>query len=368
MQTRDQTQPEALSSNIRLIAFYLPQFHPIPENDEWWGQGFTEWTNVTKAKPRYPGHYQPHLPADLGYYDLRLPEAREAQADLAQQYGLHGFCYYHYWFQGRRLLERPFNEVLESGRPDFPFCLCWANEYWTRVWAGEEKKILIRWLVRAFEDRRYVRVEDKPIFLVYRAGDLPNAAQTAEIWRNEARRAGIGEIFLCAVQSNFHSSQLDPCSIGFDAAVEYQPSLFRPRSFLQKVRERFWRDLSGAAIIDYSEIVKQALQVPIPQYKWFRCVTPGWDNTARMKNGLILTGTRPQKYEEWLAATIKNSRPLSNGDRVVFINAWNEWAEGNHLEPCRRWGRSYLEATQEALDSCGSRAIAELRRAGAIAD
>jgi hypothetical protein len=192
---------------VRLIAFYLPQFHPIPENDDWWGKGFTEWRNVVQAKPLFPGHYQPHLPADLGFYDLRVPETRQAQADLAREYGIHGFCYYHYWFKGRRLLERPFNEVLTSGQPDFPFCLCWANESWTRAWDGQSGVILmkqeyseeddyqhIRWLSNVFRDKRYIRYEGKPLFLVYRVRDLPNPLQTTEIWRNEARRAGIGEL------------------------------------------------------------------------------------------------------------------------------------------------------------------------------
>ena len=371
----------APTTKTKLIAFYLPQFHPIPENDEWWGKGFTEWTNVTKARPRFPGHYQPHLPADLGFYDLRLPEAREAQASLALQYGIHGFCYYHYWFHGRRLLERPFNEVLELGSPNFPFCLCWANENWTRTWSGDEKQVLlpqtyspeddekhIRWLIKAFEDHRYIRLEDKPLFLVYRAGDLPCSSRTADVWRREAKRAGVGDIFLCAMESNFHTSRIDPISIGFDAAVEYQPSLFRRRSFLQKIRERFWRDVSGTVIINYSQIVQRALQAATPPYTWFRCVTPSWDNTARKKEGLILTGACPEKYGKWLEATVKRSQPMGDGERVVFLNAWNEWAEGNHLEPCQRWGRAYLEATLWAVDSCDSRTIAEPSCVDAVTD
>jgi lipopolysaccharide biosynthesis protein len=195
------------TSQVRAICFHLPQYHPIRENDEWWGKGFTEWANVTRTRPRFKDHYQPHLPADLGFYDLRLPEARQAQADLARQHGIHGFCYYHYWFNGRRLLERPFNEILASGQPRFPFCLCWANENWTRRWDGQERDILleqnygdeddlnhIRWLANAFRDPRYIRIQGKPIFLVYRLSRLPNPARTVKIWRNEAGALGVGDI------------------------------------------------------------------------------------------------------------------------------------------------------------------------------
>ena len=364
LEDRAEVQMTNSSSRTKLIAFYLPQFYPIPENDEWWGKGFTEWTSVTRAKPWFRGHYQPHLPADLGFYDLRLPEAREAQADLAKQYGVYGFCYYHYWFHGRRLLERPFNQVLTSERPDFPFCLCWANQNWTRGWDGEERKILvrqtyspqddlthIRWLLKAFEDRRYIRVEGKPLFLLYRAEDLPSASQAAETWRAEAKKAGIGDLFLCAVQSNHHRARVDPTQIGFDAAVEFQPSLFRQRSFLKKLRDRVLRGASNNLILEYSELVERSLQVPNPPYRWIRSVTPSWDNTPRRKtNALMLEGACPEKYGRWLAAIIRRSSMLAGGEKVVFLNAWNEWAEGNHLEPCQRWGRGYLEATQSALD------------------
>lgn len=361
----------------KLIAFYLPQFHPIPENDEWWGKGFTEWTNVTKATPRFPGHYQPHLPSDLGFYDLRLPETREAQANLAREYGIYGFCYYHYWFHGRRLLERPFNEVLQSGRPDFPFCLCWANESWTRTWKGEGRNALleqtyspeddlihIRWLIKAFEDQRYIRIENKPLFLVYRPGHLPNTLRTTDLWRDEARKAGIGEIFLCGVESNFHSSRIDPRSSGFDATLEFQPSLFRQRSFLRKVRERLWHEMGGAMILEYAEMVERALQAPTRPYRWFRCVTPSWDNSARKKNALILKGASPEKYGAWLEEMIRVSEPLSSGDKVVFVNAWNEWAEGNHLEPCQRWGLGFLEETRRIVQSadCVTFSYADLPR------
>lgn len=217
-----------MNNHIRAIAFYLPQFHPVPENDEWWGKGFTEWTNVTKAKPAFRNHYQPHLPSDLGFYDLRLPEIREQQAELARQYGIHGFCYYHYWFNGRRILERPLNEVLSSGNPDFPFCVCWANENWTRVWDGGEKELLlkqeysleddrahIRSLIDTLSDERYIRIDNKPLFLVYRTGLLPNPKMTSDVWREEAQKAGLADLYLVRVES--HGDYTDPADIGFDA-------------------------------------------------------------------------------------------------------------------------------------------------------
>ena len=341
------------SPEARLIAFYLPQFHPIPENDEWWGKGFTEWTNVTRARPLFRGHYQPHLPADLSFYDLRLPEARQAQADLARQYGIHGFCYYHYWFNGRQLLQRPFTEVLASGRPNFPFCLCWANENWTRRWDGHDEEILvaqqygeeddkehIRWLVDAFRDERYIRVGGKPLFLVYRVTKLPDPLRTASIWRDGARRSGVGEIFLCRVES-FAGERDDPAKIGFDAAVEFQPDWcsFGPA-----------RHRGTSEVYDYASVLERMLQKAAPPYTRFPCVMPSWDNAARCRSGAtILHGSTPQLYQQWLTSVLRQSERAKGTDGIVFLNAWNEWAEGNHLEPCQRWGRAYLEATRAAL-------------------
>jgi lipopolysaccharide biosynthesis protein len=223
-------------SEARLIAFYLPQFHTIPENDGWWGKGFTEWTNVRNAVPYFPGHYQPHVPGQLGYYDLRSPDVRAAQAALAGEYGIHGFCYYHYWFNGRRLLELPFNEVLRSHQPDFPFCLCWANENWTRRWDGDDKQVLMvqkysheddrlhmESLIPAFRDDRYVRIDGKPVFLVYKKNLLPDARKTAEIWRDTAKRAGIDDIYLITVETGSQGRVSVPVEFGFDAAIEFAP-------------------------------------------------------------------------------------------------------------------------------------------------
>jgi lipopolysaccharide biosynthesis protein len=357
---------------MNALAFYLPQYHPIAENDEWWGKGFTEWRNVAKAQPGFKGHYQPHLPADLGYYDLRLAETRAAQAALARQYGLGGFVYYHYWFNGRRILERPFNEVLASGEPDFPFCLCWANENWTRVWDGGSRHVLlqqqygdeddeahIRSLLPAFADRRYVRVDGKPLFLVYRTELLPDPARTAEIWRNIALREGVGELYLARVES--FTRHVDPASIGFDAAVEFAPAGWAVGN--PYATGRLGRALTAAGllprffqdnvVVDYASVARAFMRRPLPPYPLHRCVTPMWDNTARRRSGArVLHGSTPALYEEWLASVVRQRRCSPRQDEaLVFINAWNEWAEGNHLEPDLRSGHAYLQATQRALAS-----------------
>jgi lipopolysaccharide biosynthesis protein len=355
---------------VRAIAFYLPQYHPIPENDEWWGPGFTEWRNVAQARPLFPGHYQPHLPADLGFYDLRLPEVREAQAELARQHGIHGFCYYHYWFNGRRILERPFAEVLASGKPDFPFCLCWANENWTRVWDGGEQNLLlqqhysaeddlahIQALIPAFADPRYIRIDGRPLLLVYRTELLPEPARTAETWRRETAKAGIGDLYLARVE-NF-VSRVDPGSIGFDAAVEFAPlgaqvGKIKFRGPIHQLLARVGL-LSGAyadnRVSHYRALMLGMLAKPDPGFKRFRCVTPMWDNTARRRVGAqIYVGSTPQLYEAWLAETARQTLgKFPPEERIVFVNAWNEWAEGCHLEPDLKWGRQYLEATKAAL-------------------
>ncbi|MFN3750046.1 MAG: glycoside hydrolase family 99-like domain-containing protein [Thiobacillus sp.] len=358
--------------NVKAIAFYLPQFHPVPENDEWWGKGFTEWRNVTKAKPLFPGHYQPHLPADLGFYDLRLPEVRQTQAELARQHGIHGFCYYHYWFNGRRILERPFDEVLKSGKPDFPFCLCWANENWTRVWDGGEKDILleqhysseddlahIRSLIPAFKDPRYIRINGKPLFLVYRTELLPDPKRTAEIWRNEAIMSGVGDLYLVRVES--FTRGINPASIGFDAAVEFAPDGHDMGKL--KYHDGFPGFLSRKGIIprafaenrivSYPVLARGMMSRPPAPFKRFRCVTPMWDNSARRKvDARIVIDSTPELYEIWLRAiAAKTSTQFDHDERLVFINAWNEWAEGNHLEPDLKWGRGYLEATKRALEA-----------------
>jgi len=360
-----------MSENVpRPIAFYLPQFHPIPENDVWWGKGFTEWRNVSKAKPLFRGHNQPQLPGDLGFYDLRVPELREAQAKLAREHGIYGFCYYHYWFNGRRLLERPFNDVRASGRPDFPFCLCWANENWTRRWDGRDEQILmtqeysvedyrahLRHILPAFLDRRYIRIGQKTIFLIYQASDMPDARLAAETWRDEAVRLGLPGLYLCNVESHPREHGLGP-KAGFDASVEFAPDWGCMGSGLH--RNLAWRLLRKCGLSSssygehwigkYDTLKENMLRKPSPAYLRYPCVTPGFDNSARCKSGaVIFRGSTPWKYQDWLEKILNKQRFASDEENFVFINAWNEWAEGNHLEPCQRWGSKYLEATRSAL-------------------
>jgi hypothetical protein len=366
----------------RLIAFYLPQYHPIAENNEWWGEGFTEWRNVRKTKPLFSGHYQPHVPADLGYYDLRQEETRIAQAELAKQYGVEGFCYYHYWFQGKRLLEGPLEELVKSGKPDFPFCICWANESWSRRWDGKDQEILmrqeysekddlehIRALIPLFEDPRYIRINGKPLFLVYRAENIPDPVRTAEIWRNEARKAGLGELYLCRVESFVKG---DPAEFGFDASIEFAPDwwdkgpqLSVDSELFDQAEDNLKQVCDNNYIHSYEGLSEAMMAKEMPNYKWMRCVTPSWDNWARRHEGAsVFLGSTPEKYQTWLSSSVDNTNlRLYGEERIVFINAWNEWAEGNHLEPDEKFGHAYLEATRDALKD--GQLATEVRRLGA---
>src|SRR5215469_7460630 len=317
------------AESVRAVAFYLPQFHPIPENDEWWGKGFTEWTNVVKAKPRFRGHYQPHLPADLGFYDLRLNEVRVAQAELAASYGIHGFCYYHYWFNGRQVLERPVNEIWKSGEPDFPFCLCWANENWTRQWDGLKSNILleqkysqvddlahIRSLIPIFCDRRYIRILDRPLFLVYRAKQLPEPKRTADVWREEAQRVGLKDLYLVRVES-FGDEYGDPRSIGFDSSVGFHPCWVLVEN-VRIFRRKWWHrtrlgtnepGLVDNRVFNYEGYVRNALSTEDPGYLRIPCVFPDWDNSPRRNQGAtIFVNSTPEIYERWLREVVNRGK------------------------------------------------------------
>jgi len=348
------------AENIKAIAFYLPQYHPIPENDKWWGKGFTEWSNVSKAKPQFQGHYQPHLPADLGFYDLRVPETREQQAKLARENGIYGFCYYYYWFNGKKLLGRPLETVFKSKKPNFPFCICWANENWTRRWDGSEDEILIAQdyslkqdkklieeILPMFSDKRYIRIDNKPLFIVYRINLLPNPKQTVKIWRDYCREHGIGEIYLCAIQS---FDFIDPRKYGFDAAIEFPPHRF----FVDDITPRFKNinDNFVGNIYNYEDCVRVAKNKEKPKYNLFRTVMPSWDNTARRSESAhIVINSTPDIYKSWLSSMCNYTRRyFPPNQRFIFINAWNEWAEGCHLEPDVKFGRSYLQATKEVIN------------------
>ena len=372
---------------MRLIAFYLPQFHPIPENDRWWGAGFTEWTNVARARPLFPGHYQPRLPADLGFYDLRVPEVRAAQAALARAHGIEAFCYWHYWFAGKRLLERPFDEVLATGEPDFPFCLAWANGTWSGIWHGAPDRILIeqtypgradheahfRVLLQAFADPRYVTVDDAPLFVVYAPHELPDARRTTDLWRELAVRAGLPGLHLVAVCQNGLS--IDVHVMGFDAVVICnQVRIAWPKSLTHARlrRARGWyRTVRGwpVDVYRYADAMRYFLDDVPSGVTRYPAIIPGWDNTPRSgSRGVVLHDATPELFGRHVRQALAQVAAHEPERRIVFIKSWNEWAEGNYLEPDERYGRSFLEelSTARSQGSAAGRRdpVPALRSAG----
>ncbi|MEI7780929.1 MAG: glycoside hydrolase family 99-like domain-containing protein, partial [Planctomycetota bacterium] len=328
------------AGDVQAIAMYLPQFHRVPENDRWWGEGFTEWTNVRRGRPMYAGHHQPHVPhPDIGYYDLDDPTVLERQAAMAARYGIHGFCFYYYWFDGRRILEKPIERMLRSGTPDFPFCFCWANENWTRTWDGLHRDVLLEQrhspkgdarflydLLPALRDPRYIRIDGKPLLLVYRSGLLHDAAATAGRWREIARREGLEGLHLASVQS---FDKDDPRSFGFDSAVQFPPLQIAAKNL---AREPGFAAAEGfrGAVHDYRDAVQSAVRGPRHRYPLFRGVMPSWDNTARrMERSTSWLNASPEHYGRWLRAAVEQTqREHPAGRQFVFINSWNEWAEG----------------------------------------
>ena len=345
---------------VRAIAFYLPQYHRIPENDAWWGEGFTEWTNVRRARPLFPGHAQPKSPGPLGYYDLDDPSVADAQAALAREFGVHGFCYYFYWFNGRRLLERPLEAMLARGEPDFPFCVCWANENWSRRWDGGDQALLVEQryglddsrrlfdaFLRLFADRRYIRVNGRPLLLVYKADLIPQLVETAAMWREQARAAGEADPYLVYCETS--PGRPDPAAVGFDASAEFPPH--RTDSYWLNARVRGLDPGFSGLVSSYRAVVAQALAREQGDAKRLRGVMPSWDNTARRGLGAtVYLGSSPELFGHWVEAAARDTRARLAGDeRLLFVNAWNEWAEGCCLEPDERTGTQYLEALRDAL-------------------
>lgn len=354
-------QVASVNDNIRVVAFYLPQFHPFPENDIWWGKGFTEWTNVTKAGAQFIGHYQPHLPTDLGFYDLRVAEVRHEQVLMAKAAGIDAFCYHFYWFSGKRLMERPLDDMLDDKATEMPFCLCWANENWTRRWDASEHEILIaqRYLpgdptasLKAMEkylrDPRYISIDGRKPILVYRPQHLPDSRAWMDEWRSYARKSGMGELYLiCALtHGNWEYRKY-----GFDAGVEFPPHNIGSQASTSLMAQLGFKSKFKGTCVDFKDVAEYYLnRDPGDERNVFRTVYPSWDNTARRKERALVTlnGT-PDNYEQWLHRAIKATQQDFPGeDRLVFINAWNEWAEGCHLEPDARFGHEFLHATRRA--------------------
>jgi glycosyltransferase involved in cell wall biosynthesis len=344
----------------RVIAFYLPQFHPIPENDAWWGKGFTEWTNVKPAKPQFEGHYQPHVPDDyLGYYDLRDTDVMRKQIELAKQYGIEGFCFYTYWFTGHRLLEAPVDNYLADPSLDLPFCICWANENWSRRWDGLDQDLLmeqhyspeddvnfIAHMSKYLRDPRYIRVGGKPLMVVYRPNLFPSMKDTALRWRDWCRSNGLGEIYISYVQS---FEKRDPAYYGLDAAIEFPPNNSSPPEIYHKVSELL-PEFTGK-VYDWRIFLKRSENYEKHAHPLFRGVCPSWDNTARKKErSTVFAHSSPKLFERWLVSILEEtqSRIQEPDQRIVFINAWNEWAEGAHLEADKRHGYAWLQAVRQA--------------------
>ncbi|MGB4413704.1 MAG: glycoside hydrolase family 99-like domain-containing protein [Paludibacter sp.] len=354
----------------RVIAFYLPQFHPIPENNEWWGKGFTEWTTVAKAKPLFKGHKQPHIPADLGFYDLRLPETRIAQAEMAKKYGVEGFCYWHYWFgNGKRLLERPFNEVVTSGEPDFPFCLAWANHSWyNKEWGGDGKnKLLIeqkylgesdyiehfKALLPAFKDKRYILVDNKPLFTIYEPLDSKEEIQKIiRLWNQLAIDNGLNGIYFVGRQYAGKDKE-KIINLGFDAVynesmltIHDQYSNFKKINLLLKAKI-----FKSVRVYDYAKASDYFSNSEDSSIDTIPCILPNWDHTPRSGNmGTVLQNSTPVLFNRHVKKVLSLIQDKPKENQIVFLKSWNEWGEGNYIEPDLEFGRGYLEALKQAID------------------
>jgi hypothetical protein len=356
------------TNKVLILANYLPQFHPIPQNDEWWGRGFTEWTNTAKARPLFRGHYQPNVPADLGFYDLRVPETRQEQAELAREYGITAFCYWHYWFgNGERLLERPFQEVVDSGKPDFPFCLAWANQSWTGIWHGLKDKILIEQkypgaddytrhfnaLLPAFRDPRYVKHANRPVFVVYSPQLIPDSKAFTSLWNQLAQKNGFDGMYFIGI----HYEGWDHGSDGYDDKTTHQPAhyvrLFEkaPQNRLSGMIKRNLLKGKLPVTYDYGSLVRNFDFSLFNSNDLLATIIPNWDNSPRSgRRGWVFHKSSPEAFGKHAEEALRFALKRDNGNpRILFVKSWNEWAEGNYLEPDHRYGRQYLEALRDAI-------------------
>jgi hypothetical protein len=351
----------------KVLAFYLPQFHPIPENDAAWGKGFTEWTNVTKARPLFQGHYQPRLPGELGFYDLRVPETIEKQVSLAIDHGISGFCFYYYYFQGIKFLYKPIDIFLSSAF-NVPFCFLWANENWTKRWDGGEDEIIlrqqhsaddninfIRGLIPIFRKDSYIKINERPVLLIYKTHLIPNIKVAAEQWRNIVQLEGFKGIYLVHVDDWLGVNAIHPREIDFDAAYEIPGNLIPPEVKIRDVGAfRFLEPFYGS-LVDYEKFAQLHMHRPFPEYKRYRTVMLPWDNTPRYENRAIIhldSNPMGEAYKKWLLnAYVDTYRHYEGDERIMFIHSWNEWCEGTNLEPDQKNGRKYLEITKETIES-----------------
>lgn len=354
--------PTVDGRRARVIAHYLPQFHPIPENDQNWGRGFTEWTKVATARPLFRGHVQPTIPSDLGFYDLRVPEVRGAQADLARLHGVEGFAYWHYWFAGRRVLERPFEEVLASGEPDFPFCLAWANHSWTRTWEGRSRTVLIeqtypgpddhrrhfKAIEAALHDPRYLRVNGEPLFFLFRPQDIPDLGPTVELWKELARSSGLpGMHVVGRVEGYWSAGDIPRLATDLDAVSDY--SLGYVTRGRRRLRDRIYRRLRGHARPTPYAAAVDAIPRLVAGHRSYPQVLTGWDTTPRHgPRATILHGRTPADFEQMVRRAVELVEDRQMEERLIFLKSWNEWAEGNYLEPDLTWGLEFLQGLDRA--------------------
>ncbi|PHS36194.1 MAG: hypothetical protein COB07_12670 [Sulfurovum sp.] len=363
---------EEIQTDIRLIAFYLPQFYPLKVNDKAWGKGFTEWTNVSKAIPQFEGHYQPRLPGELGYYDLRLIDIQKRQIELAKNYGLHGFCYHYYWFAGKKIMDSPLQKVLDNPELDFPFCINWANENWTKRWDGLDQEVILKQehspkddiafleaIQSILTDKRYIKIDGKALLMVYRPQLFPDIKETVKRWRKHAKKIGIGELYLVLSHSFDHQ---DPREIGFDAATEFAPNNFQVNNLNEEI-QTYNSSYEGNAY-DYKSAINYSISLKKMEYTKFRSVCPGWDNEARKPGkGTSFINTYPSVYSKWLEFILYDTNNnQTKHEKIIFINAWNEWAEGAYLEPDRKFGYAYLNVTYKQLKKFDSKRLKVLEK------